>query len=168
MQIRRRRLLLVLGATPLLACRDGEGALVVDAGKADARDSGESGAEPSSDDASGDAATCAGVYYGSVEDFPGSSWRLSGVGDDRVIVSRDDSGLFASSAICTHEKCFVELQDGFGRTRCPCHGATYDGNGLVTAGPATAPLPHYRVNVCGRRVYVDRSDVVPAHTRTVP
>jgi Rieske Fe-S protein len=170
--IARRRLLHVLSTAPLLACSSSAAEAPNDAAT-DAAPSGETGADASPVDsspvdASTEAATCPGIYYGSVEDFRGSTWRFVGVGDDRVIVARDDSGLYAYSATCTHEKCFVELQDAFGNTRCPCHGATFDGDGLVTAGPATSPLPHYRVNVCGRRVYVDRADPVPTHTRTVP
>jgi Rieske Fe-S protein len=165
--IARRRLLHVLSAAPLVACSSAGTDAKTDAAT-DASDTGESGADASPLDASSEAPACPGIYYGSVEDFPGSTWRLAGVGDDRVIIARDDSGLYAYGALCTHESCFVELQGAFGDARCPCHGATFDGNGLVTAGPATIPLPHYAVRICGRRVYVDRSTIVPAHTRTVP
>ena len=163
--IGRRRVLRVLSAAPAIAmgasgaCGQTEHANPTAYAEADA---------DASDGARDDAPTCPGIYYGSVEDFPGSTWRLVGVGDDRVIVSRDDSGLYAYSATCTHEKCFIELQDAFGQTRCPCHGATFDGNGLVLSGPATVTLDHYAVLVCGRRVFVDRNQTVPPHTRTVP
>lgn len=157
--IARRRLLHVLSTAPLLACSSAQDQTA---------DAGETGADASPVDASAETAACAGVYYGSVEDFPGSTWRIVGVGDDRVIVSRDDSGLYAYSAICTHAECVLELQDAFGAARCPCHAATFDGNGLVTSGPAPIPLQHYAVVICGRRVYVDRATLVPPHTRTVP
>ena len=158
--IARRRLLQVLSTAPLVACSS--------TGADRTGDAGETGADASPIDASSETATCAGIYYGSVEDFPGSTWRIVGVGDDRVVVSRDDSGLYAYSAICTHAECVLELQDAFGAARGPCHAATFDGNGLVTSGPAAIPLAHYAVVICGRRVYVDRTTIVPPHTRTVP
>lgn len=53
-------------------------------------------------------------------------------------------------AACTHQGCPVTPADpGF---RCPCHGSTFDGNGQVTAGPATKPLINAPVQVVDGQV----------------
>lgn len=51
----------------------------------------------------------------------------------------------AFNATCTHQGCPVSyVGPGF---RCPCHGSTFDQNGQVTGGPATAPLVRVPVKV---------------------
>ena len=49
------------------------------------------------------------------------------------------------SPICTHRGCTVELQGD--QLVCPCHGSTYDRNGVVLRGPAEQPLRRYAVRV---------------------
>jgi len=51
----------------------------------------------------------------------------------------------AFNATCTHQGCPVSfVGPGF---QCPCHGASYDGNGQVTGGPAPRPLTKIPVKV---------------------
>lgn len=60
-----------------------------------------------------------------------------------MFVLRDALGIYAMTAICTHEGCivnFVDAQQGFA---CPCHSSTFDFNGEVTNLPAPHPLQHY-------------------------
>ncbi|MFC4626648.1 Rieske 2Fe-2S domain-containing protein [Promicromonospora alba] len=53
-------------------------------------------------------------------------------------------------AACTHQGCPVTPADsGFS---CPCHGSAFDGNGQVTAGPATKPLVKVPVHVIDGQV----------------
>ncbi len=67
-----------------------------------------------------------------------------------VFVCRDAGGYYAVDAGCTHLGCDVMLKTpgslnaGFA---CPCHGATYDANGLNPTTPAPAPLKHYALCV---------------------
>lgn len=67
-----------------------------------------------------------------------------------VFICHDANGFYAVDAGCTHLGCDValtsasDLKQGFS---CPCHGATYDANGLKPTSPAPAPLTHYLV--CG-------------------
>ncbi|MBK6534342.1 MAG: Rieske (2Fe-2S) protein [Deltaproteobacteria bacterium] len=80
-----------------------------------------------------------------------------------VVLARDDRGLYAYTAMCTHQRCVVVVDnDG---TRCPCHDSVFDADGAVTQGPATRALPNHPVQVCDGRVFVDRTHVVSAGTR---
>jgi thiosulfate dehydrogenase [quinone] large subunit len=56
----------------------------------------------------------------------------------------------AYNATCTHQGCPVSfVGPGF---QCPCHGATYDGDGQVTGGPARGPLTKIGVKVVDGKV----------------
>jgi nitrite reductase/ring-hydroxylating ferredoxin subunit len=79
-------------------------------------------------------------------------------------MARDERGIYAMSMQCTHKGCAV----GFAGTvlECPCHKARFDRNGSVLQGPATAPLPHFKVYIdAAGNISVDRFDVVSADTR---
>ncbi|HEX2870981.1 MAG TPA: Rieske (2Fe-2S) protein [Polyangiaceae bacterium] len=79
-------------------------------------------------------------------------------------MGRDERGIYAMSMQCTHKGCAV----GFAGTvlECPCHKARFDRNGSVLQGPATAPLPHFKVYIdAAGNISVDRFDVVSADTR---
>jgi Rieske Fe-S protein len=86
-----------------------------------------------------------------------------------IAVGLDSQGVYAMSAICTHQGCF--LDDGAKTIAagldCPCHGSTFDGNGAVTGGPARDPLQHYLVTVAADgSITVDGSQPVSASART--
>ena len=84
----------------------------------------------------------------------------------RVLVLRDAAGIYAMTSICTHEQCDVMFAPPTQDFQCPCHLSTFDFNGAVTMGPATAPLVHYLVTVDGNgNVIVDLQTTVPATTR---
>lgn len=81
-----------------------------------------------------------------------------------VVLARDEGGLYAMSALCTHLGCQVTVEgDGL---PCPCHGSVFDLQGEVVTGPASSPLEHYAVTVDGDTVTVDTTAVVDASTRT--
>jgi Rieske Fe-S protein len=82
-----------------------------------------------------------------------------------VVLARDDRGLYAYTAVCTHQRCIVVV-DNEG-TRCPCHDSAFDADGVVTRGPATRALPNHPVRICEGRVFVDRTHVVSAGTRVM-
>ncbi|MBZ8178520.1 FAD-dependent oxidoreductase [Oscillatoria salina] len=50
----------------------------------------------------------------------------------------------AISLTCTHQGCTVQPQPD-GKFLCPCHGALYDSNGKVIAGPAPRDLPRFQI-----------------------
>ncbi len=153
----RRCVLASLGAAAVLAGCSGA-TTDPDAGDPDA----------ATDDGGGDAdaaPTCdssLGKLVGAETTFPVGTWKLVG----QLIIAQDANGFFAFSAICTHQGCVVDPPAKNGSTFCPCHGSRFDGNGNVLVGPATKPLAHYAVNVCGGQVYVDTSTPVAQSTRT--
>jgi Rieske Fe-S protein len=87
-----------------------------------------------------------------------SSTSLASTQLGAIYVCRDDQGIYAMDAGCTHMGCQVDPDqvlptahamsgqplplDGF---QCHCHGATFDANGGSPTGPARGPLPHYLV-----------------------
>jgi nitrite reductase/ring-hydroxylating ferredoxin subunit len=103
-----------------------------------------------------------GKNVGASSNFALGTWSLVGP----YIVAHDKGGLFAFSAICTHQGCTVDPPAQDGSTLCACHGSRFDGNGAVLKGPANKPLMHFGVQVCAGIVYVDPFNVVPASTRT--
>jgi Rieske Fe-S protein len=78
-------------------------------------------------------------------------------------VIRDEDGLYAMSARCTHMGC--QLNQGADSLDCRCHGSTFDLDGRATHGPASTPLEHYLVTVGAGGVTVDTSQTVAADAR---
>ena len=68
--------------------------------------------------------------------------------DRRLFVFNSPEGFYAISSVCTHLGCNVKRAgQGFA---CPCHGSRFDDNGLVTRGPAPAPLAWYALALSPR------------------
>ena len=70
----------------------------------------------------------------------------------RVAVIREGSDLYALSLVCTHLGCTVTVTPT--DLVCPCHGSAYDRKGNVLKGPASRPLPRYRVEQQGENLVV--------------
>ena len=78
---------------------------------------------------------------------------------------RDAGGIYAMTAICTHQGCTVSGWNG-SAFPCPCHGSQYDLNGAVVQGPATLPLNHFEVTTDGSGfLVVDTGKMVAAQVR---
>jgi Rieske Fe-S protein len=83
-----------------------------------------------------------------------------------LLVLRDAGGLYAMSAVCTHEGCDVFFAAATHDFECPCHQSVFDFNGAVTMAPATAPLPHFSLSVDNNgNVIVDMGKPVAPTTR---
>ena len=68
-----------------------------------------------------------------------------------AILFRTKTGVFAYSAICTHQGCTVSYTPASKTLKCPCHSSEFDPfkSGNVVAGPATSKLPPVKVSVDG-------------------
>ncbi len=82
----------------------------------------------------------------------------------RAFIKRDEGGLYAINATCTHLGCLVKQSaTGFD---CPCHGSRYTTNGTVTNGPATQPLNYSALTLdASGKVVLDLSQTVSAEVR---
>ena len=71
-----------------------------------------------------------------------------------AVLFRTKTGVFAYSAICTHQGCTVSYNSSSKRLKCPCHGAEFDpANGAkAVAGPTNTPLSKVKVAVSGEWV----------------
>ena len=63
--------------------------------------------------------------------------------NERLALLRDGSGLYALSLVCTHLGCTVTVSAQ--ELACPCHGSTFDRQGMVLKGPADRALRRYVV-----------------------
>jgi thiosulfate dehydrogenase [quinone] large subunit len=68
-----------------------------------------------------------------------------------AVLFRTKAGVFAYSAICTHQGCTVSYNSASKHLKCPCHGAEFDpANGAkAVAGPTQTPLSKIKVAVSG-------------------
>ena len=61
------------------------------------------------------------------------------------------------SRTCSHLGCLVRWNEQRGEFLCPCHGAVFDKNGTVIAGPPPRPLQKLDVKVEAGVLYVKES-----------
>ena len=69
------------------------------------------------------------------------------VPNTRIWVKRDNLGIEAILATCTHLGCEVHFFSEKNEWQCPCHGSIYDSEGRPIAGPAPRPLPRVAVTL---------------------
>lgn len=107
------------------------------------------------------------VAAGNVSAVPVGTLKF--VDGQPVILGRDAGGLYAMTAICTHEDCAMNSDGSITPTQvtCDCHGSHFDANGAVTKGPAGRPLDHYQVDLAtDGTITVQAGTVVAATART--
>jgi thiosulfate dehydrogenase [quinone] large subunit len=73
-----------------------------------------------------------------------------------AIIFRTKSGVYAYSAVCTHQGCTVEFDKNSKHLICPCHGAEFDpaNSAKVLAGPTSTPLPKVKILVKGDEIFL--------------
>lgn len=100
------------------------------------------------------------------EDLPPGS--LEYIHDARAYVGRDEEGLYAVDAVCTHLGCLVE-QAAKGGFVCPCHDSRFDAEGRVVTGPASEPLPylHLWLDQAQGQLILDRAERVEPSVRLI-
>ncbi len=105
---------------------------------------------------------------GNIEDVPiGHFVRIAG---KPLIVARDTEGLYALSTVCTHLGCDM-AENGTISDRgleCGCHGSRFSLVGAVLAGPATKPLPHYKVDLAPNGAITVEAGTIVASTARTP
>jgi Rieske Fe-S protein len=82
--------------------------------------------------------------------FPvGSSRKFVAANGAPAFLFRTKSGVFAYSAICTHQGCTVDYLKAGKKLVCPCHGGSFDpfSAGKPVAGPADRPLDKISVSI---------------------
>lgn len=99
------------------------------------------------DDDEGQSPATGTIAGGNVKDLAKNSLKL--LPGKKLILGRDDAGVYAMTAICTHDQCDISSSgkvshDGI---ECTCHNSRFDKAGKVTNGPAMSNLEHYKVDV---------------------
>jgi Rieske Fe-S protein len=79
----------------------------------------------------------------------GSNQQFVAANGAPAILFRTKTGVFAYSAICTHQGCTVEYLKAGKKLVCPCHGASFDpfNGGKVVSGEANFPLSKINVSI---------------------
>lgn len=64
-----------------------------------------------------------------------------------AVLFRTKAGVFAYSAVCTHEGCTVQFNSASKNLQCGCHGAVFDpfDDAKVVTGPTNQPLAKIKV-----------------------
>ena len=64
-----------------------------------------------------------------------------------AVLFRTKNGIFAYSAVCTHQGCTVQFNSASSKLQCGCHGAVFDpfNEAKVVAGPTNIPLAKIEV-----------------------
>lgn len=109
----------------------------------------------------GTTCTPTGTLAGAESAFPVGTYKKVG----NVIVGHDAGGYYAFTDVCTHQGCTMSLKGSPGWTYCPCHGATFDQNGVHKSGPGSRALANYQVTLCAGNIYFNTKTVVAMGTR---
>jgi cytochrome b6-f complex iron-sulfur subunit len=71
--------------------------------------------------------------------------------------SKGEDRWIAVDRRCSHAGCRLTWQTNGEKLVCPCHGSTFDPQGLPITGPATRPLRTWPVSISGGSAYIDTS-----------
>jgi cytochrome b6-f complex iron-sulfur subunit len=78
----------------------------------------------------------------------------------KLLIYRNGTKLYASSARCTHRDCVLKRAvNGIEQLKCPCHGSTFDIEGIPVDGDARESLPRHAIRIEKGRVIVDPAKV---------
>jgi cytochrome b6-f complex iron-sulfur subunit len=67
--------------------------------------------------------------------------------DQRVWIVREDTGIYAILAKCTHLGCTPRWLATEAKFKCPCHGSGFFKSGLNFEGPAPRPLDRFQITL---------------------
>lgn len=76
----------------------------------------------------------------------------------RVWIVREEFGLYAIFAKCTHLGCTPRWLPAENKFKCPCHGSGFYKDGTNFEGPAPRPLDRFKISVGGNgQLIIDKS-----------
>ena len=81
----------------------------------------------------------------------GAPFSFTAKSGEPAILFRTKNGIFAYSAVCTHQGCTVQFDSAAKNLQCFCHGAIFDpyDGAKAVAGPVNKPLPQISVAIEG-------------------
>jgi nitrite reductase/ring-hydroxylating ferredoxin subunit/uncharacterized membrane protein YphA (DoxX/SURF4 family) len=81
----------------------------------------------------------------------GETFNFTSKSGTPAVLFKSKTGVYAYSAVCTHEGCTVQYNPASKNLQCGCHGAVFDPgkDGTVVTGPTNKPLPKIKVAVEG-------------------
>jgi len=78
--------------------------------------------------------------------------------DFRVWIVREEAGIYAIFAKCTHLGCTPRWLAAEKKFKCPCHGSGFFKSGLNFEGPAPRPLDRFEIRLAeDGQIVVDKS-----------
>ena len=78
--------------------------------------------------------------------------------DQRVWIVREETGVYAIFAKCTHLGCTPNYLSAENKFKCPCHGSRFRTSGVNFEGPAPRPLERARIVLADDgQILVDKS-----------
>ncbi len=81
------------------------------------------------------------------DDYPVGTVSTKWVKAQRVWLVRNDEGIYAILALCTHLGCTPRWLDAENKFKCPCHGSGFTREGVNFEGPAPRPLERVQVTL---------------------
>jgi Rieske Fe-S protein len=96
------------------------------------------------------------LEVGLVSELPEGKAKPVVFQNKNVMVMHVKAGFFAVDMKCTHLGCMVEWLEDKGVLFCPCHAGYFDYKGNVISGPPPSPLPSFRVEIAGDKIYVTK------------
>ena len=76
----------------------------------------------------------------------------------RVWIVREEAGLYALFAKCTHLGCTPRWLPAENKFKCPCHGSGFFKDGTNFEGPAPRPLDRFKIELAeDGQVLIDKS-----------
>jgi len=81
----------------------------------------------------------------------GETFNFTSKSGSPAVLFKSKTGVYAYSAVCTHEGCTVQYNSASKNLQCGCHGAVFDpeSDGNALSGPTNKPLPKITVAVEG-------------------
>jgi cytochrome b6-f complex iron-sulfur subunit len=89
--------------------------------------------------------------------------------DYRVWIVREEEGIYALFAKCTHLGCTPRWLAAEDKFKCPCHGSGFFKSGMNFEGPAPRPLDRFTIFISENgELVVDKNKLFKMQPRTEP